>query len=231
MGMSSTSTKKTDAEIQKELEDARKVTLTSATGLGSGKQTIGTNGVNSYGDVGVGNEYVVRSDPRKGGQEYIDIGGEKAYWDDEAGGWAGSGYDGAGGNQRGAMFNTFNSPVQQAQASSGGGGGGGGGGGNKPPKDWRDNIDKTIHPGSVGSSPGLETSGIVDTTGMDNFMGSMAATPGAVVNPNVDPNNWMYQVNPEHQIARNVGVYKNPAIDDWLKNSQKGLLSASGGMV
>ena len=102
---------------------------------------------------------------------------------------------------------------------------------NKPPKDWRDNIDKTIHPGSVGSSPGLETSGIVDTTGMDNFMGSMAATPGAVVNPNVDPNNWMYQVNPEHQIARNVGVYKNPAIDDWLKNSQKGLLSASGGMV
>ena len=208
------------------MEDARRVTLTSAGGLGSSMQEIGTNGANSYGGIQVGNEYIVRND---GDREYIDIGGAKAYWDPDRNTWAGSGYDSAGGNHRAASFNTVDVPVVQAQSAAAPAGAPPPS--NKPPKDWRDNIDNTIHPGSVGSSPGLETSGIVDTTGMDNFMGSMAATPGAVVNPNVDPKNWMYQVNPEHQIARNVGVYKNPAIDDWLKNSQKGLLSASGGMV
>ena len=226
MASSSKAPRKTDEEIAKELEDARRVTLTSAGGLGSSMQEIGTNGANSYGGIQVGNEYIVRND---GDREYIDIGGAKAYWDPDRNTSAGSGYDSAGGNHRAASFNTVDVPVVQAQSAAAPAGAPPPS--NKPPKDWRDNIDKTIHPGSVGSSPGLETSGIVDTTGMDNFMGSMAATPGAVVNPNVDPNNWMYQVNPEHQIARNVGVYKNPAIDDWLKNSQKGLLSASGGMV
>ena len=226
MGTSSKAPRKTDEEIAKELEDARRVTLTSAGGLGSSMQEIGTNGANSYGGIQVGNEFIVRND---GDREYIDIGGAKAYWDPDRNTWAGSGYDSAGGNHRAASFNTVDVPVVQAQSAAAPAGAPPPS--NKPPKDWRDNIDNTIHPGSVGSSPGLETSGIVDTTGMDNFMGSMAATPGAVVNPNVDPNNWMYQVNPEHQIARNVGVYKNPAIDDWLKNSQKGLLSASGGMV
>ena len=101
---------------------------------------------------------------------------------------------------------------------------------NKPKDDWRENIDKTIQPGSVGSSPGMTTEQIVDTSGMDNFM-DMGGSQGGHINPLVDPSNWMHQVNPDHLQARNVGIYKNPAIDDWLAKSQKGLLSKSGGLV
>ncbi len=223
--MASSSKQKTDEEIQKELEDSRKVTLTSATGLGSGKLTIGTNGASSYGDVGVGNEYAVLND---GGREYINIGGERAYWDDAAGGWAGSGYDGAGGNHRGAMFNTFNSPVQQAQSASPAAPVGA-----PPPAkpDWRDNIDMTQGEGSAGSGDGLTTDEIVDNSGMQNWMAMGPQTQGEHINALVDPANWQYQVDPANQRVRNLGRYRNPMLDEWMDTpfSQGGLLALNTG--
>ena len=223
---SSSAPRKTDEEIAKELEDARRVTLTSAGGLGSSMQEIGSNGANSYGDVAVGNEYIVRND---GGREYIDIGGSRAYWDPDRNTWAGSGFDSAGGNHRAASFNTVDVPVVQAQAPAASAAPAGAPPPtNKPKKDWRDNIDKTIHPGSVGSSPPLGTEGIVDTGGMDNFI-NMGGPAGGHINPLVNHNNWIHQVNPDHLKARNVGRYINPGIDDFM--NRKGILAGSGGLV
>ena len=98
-------------------------------------------------------------------------------------------------------------------------------------KDWRDNIDMTQGEGSAGSGDGLTTDEIVDNTGMDNWMAMGPQSAGQHINPLVDPANWQYQVNPQHQQVRNLGTYKNPMLDEWMDNpfSQGGLLALNTG--
>jgi len=106
-----------------------------------------------------------------------------------------------------------------------------------PPKkkkpDWRDDIDYDRPEGSAGSGPGLTTDQIVDNSGMQNWMDMGPQTSGQNVNALVDPENWQYQVNPEHQQVRNLGRYKNPMLDDWMNDRKKqGLLSRqTGGLI
>jgi|TARA_B100001105_G_C22317910_1_gene411175 hypothetical protein len=195
--MASSSKQKTDEEIAKELADARKVMLTSAGGLGSGMYSIG-DGQSSYGDIAQGKEYIVRKD---GDREYIDIGGARAYWDEDKKRWAGSGFDSAGGNHRAAHFNT----TDVAKQSSGGKGGKGGkGGGGKPPK------DEVTYPGGQGPT--------VQTTPLSAFQvgpGWSNWTPvgnGGSANPlwdQYDP--WM--PDPAHGIWTNPGIINtNPRV-------------------
>lgn len=106
-----------------------------------------------------------------------------------------------------------------------------------PPKkkkpDWRDDIDYDRPEGSAGSGPGLTTDQIVDNAGMQNWMDMGPQTSGQNVNALVDPENWQYQVNPEHQQVRNLGRYKNPMLDDWMNDRKKqGLLARqTGGLI
>lgn len=97
--------------------------------------------------------------------------------------------------------------------------------------DWRDNIDMTQGEGSAGSGDGLTTDQIVDNTGMNNWMAMGPQTAGQHINPLVDPANWQYQVNPQHQQVRNLGTYKNPMLDEWMSTpfSQGGLLALNTG--
>jgi len=98
-------------------------------------------------------------------------------------------------------------------------------------KDWRDNIDMTRGEGSAGSGPGLTTDQIVDNTGMDNWMAMGPQTAGQHINPLVDPANWQYQVDPANQRVRNLGIYRNPMLDEWMDTpfSQGGLLALNTG--
>lgn len=98
-------------------------------------------------------------------------------------------------------------------------------------KDWRDNIDMTQGEGSAGSGDGLTTDEIVDNTGMDNWMAMGPQSAGQHINPLVDPANWQYQVNPQHQQVRNLGTYQNPMLDEWMDTpfSQGGLLALNTG--
>ena len=223
--MASSSKQKTDEEIAKELAESRKVTLTSAGGLGSGKELIGTNGANSYGGIRVGDEYLVRND---GDREYIDIGGARAYWDPKGNTWRGTGYDSAGGNHRAAHFNTANVEATPNVAPSVGGGA-------PPPAqpDWRDNIDMTQGEGSAGSGDGLTTDQIVDNSGMQNWMAMGPQTAGEHINALVDPSQWQYQVDPANQRVRNLGRYQNPMLDEWMNSPQYqgGLLALNKGLV
>jgi len=196
--MASSSKRKTDEEIAKELEESRRVTLTSADGLGSGRYGIGTNGSNSYDGIKVGDEYIVRKD---GDREYIDIGGARAYWDAEKNTWRGTGYDSAGGNHRGAFFNTVNVAAKPS------GGGGGGGEKKAPQKD----PGKVIYP--QGQGPVLDTNPggggyAAWQAPMSNYQ---PITHGQHLNPLVDPNQWMHTPNPQHGILNNPGLYvSNP---------------------
>ena len=195
--MASSSKQKTDEEIAKELAESRKVTLTSAGGLGSGKELIGTNGANSYGGIRVGDEYLVRKD---GDREYIDIGGARAYWDPEKNTWKGTGYDSAGGNHRASHFNTVNVAAQPtaAPASSGGG---------KPPP--KKDPGKVIYP--PGQGPVLDTN--PGGGGYANWQAPMfnyqPITHGQHLNPLVDPNQWVYTPDPQFGILNNPGIYSN----------------------
>jgi len=195
--MASSSKRKTDEEIAKELEESRRVTLTSADGLGSGRYGIGTNGSNSYDGIKVGDEYIVRKD---GDREYIDIGGARAYWDAEKNTWRGTGYDSAGGNHRGAFFNTVNVAAKPS-------GGGGGGEKKAPQKD----PGKVIYP--QGQGPVLDTNpgGGGYAAWQEPMSNYQPITHGQHLNPLVDPNQWMYTPNPQHGILNNPGLYvSNP---------------------
>ena len=101
------------------------------------------------------------------------------------------------------------------------------------PKDWRDDIDMTRGEGSAGSGPGLTTDGIVDNTGMQNWMAMGPQTAGEHVNALVDPSQWQYQVDPADQRVRNLGRYQNPMLDEWMNSPQYqgGLLALNKGLV
>ena len=97
--------------------------------------------------------------------------------------------------------------------------------------DWRDDIDMTQGEGSAGSGDGLTTDGIVDNTGMDNWMAMGPQTQGEHINELVSPANWQYQVDPRNQQTRNLGRYRNPMLDEWMDTpfSQGGLLALNTG--
>lgn len=90
-----------------------------------------------------------------------------------------------------------------------------GGGGSPQPasSDWRETVRKTEN---APTEQGATTADILGDT--YETMTSYTPQVGAL-NPLVDPNNWMTQVNPGYQVAYNdPGVYVNPQATGMLES-------------
>lgn len=109
--------------------------------------------------------------------------------------------------------------VAQAAAPAGGGGGGAPAASSG---DWRDEV-RGSGQGTPVDDQGKTTADILGDTyaAMTQFT---PTTPGQVLNPLVNANNWMTQVNPAMQVAYNdPGIYVNPQVgmlqDSWSNTS------------
>ena len=93
----------------------------------------------------------------------------------------------------------------------------GGGGSSAPSSDWRDSVRKTDN--APSTEQGKTTADILG----DTYETMTAYTPQVgALNPLVDPNNWMTQVNPAYQVAYNdPGVYVNPQATGMLESFSK----------
>ena len=93
----------------------------------------------------------------------------------------------------------------------------GGGGSSTPSSDWRDSVRKTDN--APSTEQGKTTADILG----DTYETMTAYTPQVgALNPLVDPNNWMTQVNPAYQVAYNdPGVYVNPQATGMLESFSK----------
>lgn len=101
-------------------------------------------------------------------------------------------------------------------------GGGGGGAPAASSGDWRDEV-RGSGSGTPVDDQGKTTADILGDTyaAMTEFT---PTTPGQVLNPLVNANNWVTQVNPAMQVAYNdPGVYVNPQVgmlqDSWSNTS------------
>ena len=116
----------------------------------------------------------------------------------------------------GGIANISEIPQAAAPASGGGGGAPAASSG-----DWRDEVRPTANQPS--QDQGKTTADILGDTyaAMTEFT---PTTPGQVLNPLVNTNNWMTQVNPAMQVAYNdPGIYVNPQVgmlqDSWSNTS------------
>ena len=106
-------------------------------------------------------------------------------------------------------------------APAGGGGGGGGGAPAASSGDWRDEVRSTANQPS--QDQGKTTADILGDT-YAAMTGFTPTTSGQVVNPLVNANNWVTQVDPAMQVAYNdPGIYVNPQVgmlqDSWSNTS------------
>ena len=90
-----------------------------------------------------------------------------------------------------------------------------GGGGSPEPasSDWRESVRKTEN------APTEEGATTADILG-DTYQSMTSYTPQVgALNPLVDPNQWVTQVNPAHQVAYNdPGAYINPQATGMLES-------------
>lgn len=120
---------------------------------------------------------------------------------------------------RGSDYIDVDDYVAQAAAPAGGGGGGAPAASSG---DWRDEV-RGSGSGTPVDDQGKTTADILGDTyaAMTQFT---PTTPGQVLNPLVNTNNWMTQVNPAMQVAYNdPGIYVNPQVgmlqDSWSNTS------------
>ena len=100
--------------------------------------------------------------------------------------------------------------------------GGGGGAPAASSGDWRDEV-RGSGQGTPTDDQGKTTADILGDT-YASMTGFSPVTPGQVVNPLVNANNWLTQVNPAMQVAYNdPGIYVNPQVgmlqDSWSNTS------------
>jgi len=119
---------------------------------------------------------------------------------------------------RGSDYIDVEDYVAQAATPAGGGGG-------APAAssgDWRDEV-RGSGQGTPTDDQGKTTADILGDT-YASMTGFSPVTPGQVVNPLVNANNWLTQVNPAMQVAYNdPGIYVNPQVgmlqDSWSNTS------------
>ena len=92
-----------------------------------------------------------------------------------------------------------------------------------PSKDWRSEVRPTANQEIMEEAGGATTADILGDT-YAAMTGYTPTTHGQVVNPLVDANNWVTQVNPGNQTAYNdPGIYVNPQVgmlqDSWSNTS------------
>ena len=115
-------------------------------------------------------------------------------------------------------------PQAQAAAPSGGGRP------NPPSKkkpDWRDDVRDPVNmPG-----PGATTGDIMGDTydNMMNWQPISSDGQGGVqgMNPLVDPNAWLHQVDPQYQQYNNPGIYVNPGVAGMLNGQPQATQSSN----
>ena len=110
-----------------------------------------------------------------------------------------------------------------ARAAAPSGGGGGRPAPAAPAREWRDEVRPTANQEIMEEAGGVTTEDILGDT-YAAMTGYTPVTPGQVVNPLVDANNWVTQVNPGNQRAYNdPGIYVNPQVgmlqDSWSNTS------------
>ena len=108
----------------------------------------------------------------------------------------------------GGIANIAEIPTMAAASSSGGGGSSA-----QAPSDWRESVRKT------DNAPTEEGATTADILG-DTYESMTSYTPQVgALNPLVDPNQWMTQVNPAYQVAyTDPGVYVNPQATGMLES-------------
>ena len=149
----------------------------------------------------------------KDGSNGFSMGGDisdKFMWNEKTGDYRSNG---------GGSMSISEIPQMQAAAAPSGGGGGG----KPPPKkkpDWREDIRDPVNmPG-----PGATTGDIMGDTydNMMNWQPISSDGQGGVqpMNPLVDPNAWLHQVDPKFQQYNNPGVYVSPGVTGMLNGQQ-----------
>lgn len=116
--------------------------------------------------------------------------------------------------------------IPQAQAAAAPSGGGG----KPPPKkkpDWRDDVRDPVNmPG-----PGVTTGDIMGDTydNMMNWQPISSDGQGGIqgMNPLVDPNAWLHQVDPQYQQYNNPGIYVNPGVAGMLNGQPQATQSSN----